>query len=84
MTSLTTSNAAIAVQHPCALRVPGGAGASAALVLLDDVTTSPASRRLASAPAAPGTRPLLILGQAPRGDAGSACAPGQSRHKRQR
>ena len=28
--------------------------------------TSPASRRLASAPAAPGTRPLLILGQAPR------------------
>ena len=44
----------------------GGAGASAALALLDDVTTSPASRRLASAPAAPGTRPLLILGQAPR------------------
>ena len=47
------------------LRVPGGAGASAALALLDDGTASPASRRLASAPAAPGTRPLLILGQAP-------------------
>jgi hypothetical protein len=30
--------------------------------------TSPASRRLASAPAAPGTRPLLILGQAPRSE----------------
>ena len=52
-------------QSPRALRVPGGAGASASLALLDDVTTSPASRRLASAPAAPGTRPLLILGQAP-------------------
>ena len=52
-------------QSPRARRVPGGAGASAALALLDDVTTSPASRRLASAPAAPGTRPLLILGQAP-------------------
>jgi hypothetical protein len=36
----------------------------AALALLDDDTTSPASRRLASAPAAPGTRPLPILGQA--------------------
>ena len=65
MPSLTTSNAAIAVQSPCALRVPGGAGASAALALLDDGTASPASRRLASAPAVPGTRPLLILGQAP-------------------
>ena len=64
-TSLTTSNAAIAAQPPCALRVPGGAGASASLALLDDVPASPASRRLASAPAAPGTRPLLILGQAP-------------------
>jgi N-acetylglutamate synthase-like GNAT family acetyltransferase len=38
---------------------------SAALALLEDDTASPASRRLASAPAAPGTRPLLILGQAP-------------------
>ena len=44
----------------------GDARASASLALLDDVTTSPASRRLASAPAAPGTRLLLILGQAPR------------------
>jgi hypothetical protein len=43
----------------------GGAWASAALALLDDVPTSPASRRLASAPAALGTRHILILGQAP-------------------
>jgi hypothetical protein len=43
----------------------GGARTSAALALLDDVTPSPASRRLASAPAPPGTRPLLILGRAP-------------------
>ena len=43
----------------------GGAGASAALAFLDDVPASPASRRLASAHAKPGTRPLLILGQAP-------------------
>src|SRR5512137_989857 len=43
----------------------GFARASAALPLLDDVTASPASRRLASARAKPGTRPLLILGQAP-------------------
>jgi len=41
------------------------ARASAALPLLDDVPASPASRRLASAHATPGTRPLLILGQAP-------------------
>ncbi len=47
---------------------PSGSGfarASAALPLLDDVTASPASRRLASARAKPGTRPFLILGQAP-------------------
>jgi hypothetical protein len=43
----------------------GGAWASAALVLLDDVPTSPASRRLASAHAALETRHILILGQAP-------------------
>jgi predicted negative regulator of RcsB-dependent stress response len=36
------------------------------LALLDDVTASPASRRLASAHAALGTRHILILGQAPR------------------
>ena len=36
------------------------------VTLLDNVTASPASRRLASARAKPGTRPLLILGQAPR------------------
>jgi hypothetical protein len=43
----------------------GGAGASAVLELLDDVPASPASLRLASAPAALGTRRILILGQAP-------------------
>ena len=42
----------------------GQAGASAALALLDDGTASPVSRRLASAPAWPETRHLLILGQA--------------------
>jgi len=36
-TSLTTSNAEIAPQPPCALRVPAARGASAALALLDDV-----------------------------------------------
>jgi hypothetical protein len=45
----------------------GGAWASAALVLLDDVPASPASHRLASAHAALGTRHTLILGHAPRG-----------------
>jgi hypothetical protein len=47
---------------------PSGSGiarASAALPFFDDVTASPASRRLASARAKPGTWPLLILGQAP-------------------
>ncbi len=49
---------------------PSGSGfarASASLPLLDDVPASPASRHLASARAKPGTRPLLILGQAPGG-----------------
>ena len=45
----------------------GGAWASASLALLDDAPTSPASRRLASAHAALGTRHILILGHAPRG-----------------
>ena len=36
--------------------------------------TSPASRRLASAPSAPGTRTLIILGQAPRFRGGSSGA----------
>ena len=44
----------------------GGAWASASLALLDNVTTLPASRRLASAQAALATRHILILGQAPR------------------
>ena len=43
----------------------GSARASALLPLPDDDTASPASRRLASARAKPGTRPLLILGQGP-------------------
>ena len=38
----------------------GGAGASAALALLDDIPVSPAARRLASAPAALGTRPIVL------------------------
>ena len=79
--SLTTSNAAIALGRcadpvratpmrlgRCADPDPFGfrrGGASASLPLLDDGTASPASRRLASASATPGTRPLLILGQAP-------------------
>jgi len=42
-----------------------GAWASASLALLDNVTTLPASRRLASAQAALATRHILILGQAP-------------------
>ena len=50
-------------------QIPSGSGfarAFASLPLLDDGTASPASRSLASARAKPGTRPLLILGQAPR------------------
>ena len=39
----------------------GAAGASAALALLDDVPASPASRRLASAPAGPPERDLLYF-----------------------
>ncbi len=48
---------------------PKGSGCAwtfAALALLDNVTTLPASRRLASVLAAPGTRHIPILGQAPR------------------
>ncbi len=79
-TSLTTSNAAIALGR-CAdpdratpmrlglrTQIPSGSGfarASAALLLLDDVPASPASRRLTSAREKPGTRPFLILGRAP-------------------
>ncbi len=54
-------------------QIPSGSGftrASASLPLLNDGTASPASRRLASVRAKPGTRPLLILGQAPRGSSG--------------
>ena len=43
----------------------GGAWASASLALLDNVTTLPVSRRLASAQAALATRHILIPGQAP-------------------
>jgi hypothetical protein len=38
----------------------GGAGASAVLTLLDDVPASPASRRLAFAPVALGTRHIVL------------------------
>jgi hypothetical protein len=44
----------------------GGAGASAALALLDDVTASPASRCLASDPAALGTRLIVLSPRAAR------------------
>ncbi len=44
----------------------GGTGSSTVLALLDNVQTFPASRRLVSDPAAPVTRPHLLLGQAPR------------------
>jgi hypothetical protein len=64
--SSTTSNAEIArnPHEPSGFRRRGGiccVGAPRRWA-----TTSPASHRLASAPAALGTRPLLILGQAPR------------------
>ena len=74
MTSLTTSNAEIGLGR-CADPDPaipmrplgfGQAGAFAALALLDDGTTSPASRRLASAPAALGTRPIVLSPRAAR------------------
>jgi hypothetical protein len=46
----------------------GVAGASASLALLRRcAAASPASRRLASTPATPGTRPILLLGQTPNG-----------------
>ena len=64
-TSLTTSNAAIAAQPPCALWVPAARAQMQGGAPRRCTETSPASRRLASAPAALGTRPLLIIGQAP-------------------
>jgi len=42
------------------LRSSPAEGASAVLALLDDVPASPASRRLASAPAALGTQPIVL------------------------
>ena len=65
-TSLTTSNAEIArnPHAPFGFRRHGGiCGVGAPRRC---TPTSPALRRLASAPAALGTRPLLILGRAPR------------------
>jgi len=54
----------------------GGAGASSSLALLDDAPTSPASRRLASAHAALGTRHIPILGQRSQGrDRGTGSIP---------
>ena len=54
----------------------GGTGSSTVLALLDNVQTLPASRRLVSDPAAPVTRPHLLLGQAPKDYASGqrACA----------
>jgi hypothetical protein len=45
-----------------AMRPSGSSAArtSASLALLDDVPASPASRRLASAPVALGTRPIVL------------------------
>ncbi len=43
----------------------GGTRSSTVLAFLDNVQTFPASRRLVSDPAAPVTRPDLLLGQAP-------------------
>jgi len=65
-TSLTTSNAAIVVQPPCALWVPAWKGHllrwRSSRMCTDIACFAP---RLASAPSKPGTRPLPILGQAP-------------------
>ena len=55
-------------QHPCALRVPAARGhlqRQRVGAPRRCTSTSPASRRLASAPVALGTRYLLILGQTP-------------------
>ena len=65
-TSLTTSNAEIArnTHAPFGFRRHGGiCGVGAPRRC---ASTSPASRRLASAPVALGTRPLPILGRAPK------------------
>jgi hypothetical protein len=62
VTSVTTSNAEIG-RTASRFQIPSGSGyvgASAVLALLDDATTSPASRCLASARAALGTR-LTVL-----------------------
>ena len=56
-------------QHPCALRVPAPRGhlqRQRVGAPRRCTSTSPASRRLASAPVALGTPPLPILGRAPK------------------
>jgi hypothetical protein len=65
VTSLTTSNAEIArnTRRPKGF---GDAGASAVLALLDDISVSPASRRLASAPVSLETRPIVLSPRAAR------------------
>ena len=55
-------------QHPCALRIPAARGhlqRQRVGAPRRCTSTSPASRRLASAPAALGMWPLLILGRDP-------------------
>src|SRR5450759_21537 len=72
-------------QPPCAQRVPGGAGPSAALTLLGDDPYHQSSRRLAADPAAPGMRPRdyrdRLLGPA-RPGAPSTERSGQARPRR--
>ena len=63
-TSATTSDKEIH-RNPFRPKGYGGTGSSTVLALLDNVQTLPALRRLVSDPAAPVTRPHLLLGQTP-------------------
>ena len=56
----------MAPQPPCALRVTGGTGPSAALGLLAVTQAMPSESRLAPGPVALVTRLAPLLGQAPR------------------
>ena len=75
--SSTTSNAVRRRQTPGALRVAGGSHPSALLRLLDDAWASPASPRLVSGPAAPGTRPIRLLPRTARFDSEIGSAGGR-------
>ncbi len=69
-------------QPPCALRVPAPRGhlqRQRVGAPRRCTTISPASRRLASAPEELGTRPLLILGHAPRPEGPEVSRPGRKR-----